>query len=615
MHSNGIRLVPARHGIAWVLMTLAVLTEGGCASTLPERFRAHVAYLSSDTLEGRGVGSPGLTLAAEYIAEQFEIVGLRPGGDDGSYFQTFEMTLHREMTDEGRLAFEAGRVGDLTQKRDFVPFAFSSNDEFSGDVVFCGYGIDAPEREHRDFAHRDLSGKVALMLRGEPDSWADEDGYPTPHASFRNKVYNARDRGAVAVLLVNPKRHEGEQDTLTPFDRDGAAQYGIPAFHVTREVVGRALTHGGMESLGVLQNRLDAGGYASGVLSGVRARGLAGLKETCSPTSNVAGILEGEGARADEFVIIGAHYDHLGIRRPMLRKFKGGRLQTEDVEPQIHNGADDNASGVSGLIEVARLFSHARRPGRSIVFVAFTAEETGLQGSRYYVGHPCVPVDRTVAMLNMDMIGRLNPVSNAIRVFGADTGEELAGILRAAGPLTGLGIETPFSTAGGGDHVSFVHAGVPAMHFFTGYHSDYHKPSDDSDKINTMGGAKVVKLVYEVARQIADRDGKLTFQEPNGREGSSDEMPTYRVVMGLTPDIGGDDKPGMLVEAVNPEGPADLAGMRAKDRILRIGDKKIANIFDYMAALRKNNPGDAVEVTVLRDGEEIPLSVTLSGAG
>jgi len=611
MRLNGFGLGPTRHGIIPALTVLAVLAAGGCASTLPERFKAHVDYLACDTLEGRDVGSPGLKLAAEYIAEQFEIVGLRPGGDYGSYFQTFEITLLREMTGEGSLAIEEGGVGDLVQGRDFVPLAFSSNDEFTGDVVFCGYGIDAPERKHRDFAHRDLSGKVALMLRGEPDSWTDEDGYHSPHASFRDKVYNARDRGAVAVVIVNQKPHEGEQDTLIPFDGRGAAQYGIPALHITRGVADRLLADGGMESLDALQDRLDTGGYASGVLSGVRVCGLAGLRTTCSPTSNVVGILEGEGPRAGEFVIVGAHYDHLGIQRPMLRKFKSGKLLTGELKPQIHNGADDNASGVSGLIEVAGLFSHARRPKRSIVFVAFTAEETGLQGSKYYVEHPSVPLDRTVAMLNMDMIGRLKPGSKVIQVFGADTGKELASILQAAGSSTGLEIATPASPASGSDHASFVRTGVVAMPFFTGYHSDYHKPSDDSDKINAPGGAKVVELVHEVAHQIANRDDELTFQEPRTRKESSDEMPTYRVVMGLTPNTGGDDKPGMLIEAVNPQGPADLAGMRAKDRIIRIGDKKIANIFDYMAALR----GNAVEGTVLRDGQEVALSVTLSGAG
>jgi hypothetical protein len=481
-------------------------------------------------------------------------------------------------------------------------------------VVFCGYGIQDEERGHDDLKDLDLTGKVALLLRGEPESWRDDEGFPTRHASFRNKVYNVKDRGAIAVLIVNKTPAKGESDELQAFASGGAEQYGLPAFHVKRSVVEGMLTAGRLQPLSVLEQQLDDNTHVSAELTGVHARGQAVIKRTRASTSNVIGILQGEGPEADEFVVIGAHYDHLGIQVPMLRKFKAGQMLQTDVEPQIHNGADDNASGVSGLIEVARLFSHEKRPRRSVLFIAFTGEETGVHGSRYFVGHSTVPLDSIVAMINLDMIGRLKPGSTTITAIHARTARELGSIIEAAAANAGLDVKLASSPAGGSDQVPFIENGIPAVHFFSGFHGDYHKPSDDSDKINAEGGAKIVTLVHDVTNLIANREERLTFQRPKSSRGRSDDLPTYRVVMGLTPDIAGDDGPGMLVHAVSPDGPAELAGMKAKDRIIRIAGKDVSNIFDYMAATRRNKPGDVVEVVIRRGEVELTLQVTLAGA-
>ncbi|MEK7757234.1 MAG: M28 family peptidase, partial [Planctomycetota bacterium] len=380
-----IRLTPVR---------LAVVASGwllaGCATGLEQRFQAHINYLASDELEGRGVGSRGIELASDYIAGQFASIGLEPAGDDGTYFQTFPLTLHRTLTTESRLAFSGDKV-ERHQGTDFIPFNFSSDDGFSGGVVFCGYGISNPDKTYDDYKEIDLTGKVALMLDGEPPSWADENGNPTRHAMHRNKVYNAKDRGAVAVFIVSPKPAEGETDRLTEFVAEGADAYGIPAFHVTRAMADDRLAGVRIGSLDELQGKLDAGGFASGDLAHVSVTGQAGFKKTTAPTRNVLGLRRGVGSLADELVIIGAHYDHLGIRKPMMRKFKGGKLVAEEVRPQIHNGADDNASGASGLIEIGRMFAAAPPPRRGILFIAFTAEESGLHGSKHYIDNPAVP--------------------------------------------------------------------------------------------------------------------------------------------------------------------------------------------------------------------------------
>ena len=228
------RTRPGRFASTAIAVAVATLTTG-CTTSLPRRFQAHINFLAGDELEGRGVGTRGLEVAAEYIAKRFAEIGLEPAGGNGDYFQTFKITLRRTLTDASRVAF----AGDPVARRlreDFIPFNFSSDESFSGDVVFCGYGIEAPEKEHNDFVHANLKGNVALMLRGEPPSWAGENGDRTRHAMLRNKIYNAKDREAAAVLIVNQAPRDDEADELIEFVGRGADEYGIPAFQITRSM-------------------------------------------------------------------------------------------------------------------------------------------------------------------------------------------------------------------------------------------------------------------------------------------------------------------------------------------------------------------------------------------
>ncbi len=600
--------------IAVALLAVSRVAMAGAPTDLERRFQGHINYLASDELEGRGIGSRGIELAANYIAKQFATIGLEPGGDDGTLFQTFEVSLDRKLSDKSRLTF-SGTKRPVRLRAGFTPLAFTSDKAFDGGVVFCGYGIVAKDRDRDDFVHVDVSGKVVLVFRNEPPSWASDEGEATHHAMFRNKVYNAKDRLAAAILFVNPRPAEGESDTLLNFDAEGADAYGLPAFHITRAVAGDLLRRGDMDDLDTLQKRLDAGAYASKSLKGVSATGQAVLNTRTAKAHNVVGKLTGRGPHADEFVIIGAHYDHLGIRKSNMRKFKAGKLVREDRPPAIHNGADDNASGTSGLIEIARSLASGPAPKRSILFVAFTAEETGLHGSKHYVEHPLVPLDKTVAMLNMDMIGRMPPGTDKVQIFGVGSGSTFDDIVeRAATPL-GLEIAPSHDTGGRSDHASFIRNSIPSMHFYSGNHEDYHKPSDDADKINAADGARIIQLVTQVTSTLLARDEPPAFQKMKKDSTVPDgSTPTYKVVMGLAPGYGDDGKRGMAVDAVTAEGPAGIAGMKKGDRIVRIGGKSVANIYDYMAATRNNKAGDTVEVIVLREDKEITLEVTLSSA-
>ncbi|MDO8629264.1 MAG: M28 family peptidase, partial [Phycisphaerales bacterium] len=529
---------------------------------------------------------------------------------------------NRTLTKDNRLSI---RGDELVQGGGFIPFSFSSSGVFQGKIVFCGFGIVNLERKHDDFAPVDLKGNVALLFDGEPRGWADPQGNPSPYAFRRDKVYNAKDHGAVAVLFVSPRPDPDQKDELAPFEGDNADEYGMPAMHIKRDIARKVFETAGAGNIDELQKLIDEGGITSALFKNVEVSGEVRFEKVSAPTRNVLGVRRGEGPLADEFVVIGAHYDHLGVRRPMMRRFKEGKLVVESSDPQIHNGADDNASGVSGLIEIAKMFASPPRPKRSVLFVAFTAEETGLQGSKYYAEHPFAPLDRTTVMLNMDMVGRLGRDADRVTVFGAGSAKEFGEVLESAGKIGGLKIAPGVDSGGRSDHAVFVRRGVPSMHFFSGNHADYHKPGDDAGLINSEGGAHIATIVYETAKALANLDGRPTPQAEKPEEKTADphaalgdrdpdKVPSFKVVMGLSPNYADDGKPGMGVDAVSPDGPADRAGMKAGDRIIRISGKSIANIYDYMASTRNNNPGDTIEVVVLRDGQEQILKVTLSAA-
>lgn len=595
----------------------------GCAS--PSRnYQDHVNYLASDELEGRGVGSKGLDRAADYIVDEFKRAGLAGGGENGAYVQTFQLARAKELGG-GTFLSLSGVSGGVSRGVDYTPLGFTNDQAFDAEVVFCGYGIDSDERDHHDFAHLDLEGKAALMLRGEPPSWS-AGGEPSLAAALRAKVYAARERGAVAVLFVNAAPAEGEADELMPFEGDRPDNYGVPAFQITRSLADKVLRAGALDHLEEVQRRLDGGQFVSAKVAGVRAAGRAELKPVNTDVRNVIGVLAGQGPLAGEWIVIGAHYDHLGKVAPMQRRFKGGKLVQEKSEPQIHNGADDNASGTAGLIEAAKALASGAPPRRSIAFVAFTAEESGLHGSEYFMDHLAqtadaaagagIARDRIVAMLNMDMIGRL-PADGRLEVFGSESGKEFEEILKRRSAEAGVQIAASAATSGRSDDAPFYRAGVPSLHFCTGTHADYHKPSDDADKINVEGAERVVRLVTGVARDLAEAPDRPTLvkglRAPTVPS-AGDAAPVYRVVMGLTPSYGEDGQPGMKVQDVSPDGPAEVAGMKPGDRIVRIGKMTVNNIYDYMGATTGNRAGDQVEVEVTREGKSVVLNVTLAPA-
>jgi hypothetical protein len=569
----------------------------------PARYLSHVALLAHDELRGRATGEAGIDLAAGYIAGQFAAAGLKPGGPKGTYFQEFTFGAGKELREESKLIVEGPDelTGDGARapvlREDFIPFGFSAQGDFGGEVVFIGYGIVNPEKDHDDYASVDVTGKVVLMLRREPPRWR-ESGY-TDHALFKTKLLLASERGVGAVLIVNQDPGKDGFDGLRRFGgREGI--YDVPAIHIRRRLAERLLSAGGLESLTTLQRKLDEDGEnASGALVGVRIRGTVAYVAEDVLARNVVGVLPGIGPNANEYVVIGGHYDHLGLGR-------GG---------SIMNGADDNASGTAGVIEMAWALAETPYRDRSVICMVFAGEEIGLLGSKHFCADPTVPIESIIAMLNMDMIGRLDEDSqaNMLRIQGLGTGDSFEDTVARKAEAAGMEYLPQQSALTGSDHASFYRAGVPSLFFFTGVHEDYHRPSDDAENINAKGAARVVELAYHIALDLINNTEAPAFAKVDRPAPTSwSTSPEGGVVMGIYPDPDNDpDKTGWVVNSVFPDGGAGNAGMRAGDQIIEIDGQTVKGIAEYLSLTADKKPGDVLSVTVLRGDKQIKLQVEL----
>ncbi len=569
---------------------------------------ADVKYLASDELGGRGVGTPGLDLAADYIAKELKKAGLAPGGADGTWFQPFDMTVGVVLGSANTL-----RLGKTGIARDrWTPLEFSDSGKVEGDLVFAGYGITAPELDWDDYAGIDATGKVVVVFRHEPQEKDEKSKFNgaslTRYAELRVKAINARVHGAIGMILVNDV-HPDENDPLVKLAGDGNASFaGLPAVHVKRESLDELLKLEKLPSLADLEASIQPQ-PASRPLSPARAALDVDLKKSKRPVKNVVGVLKGsDPALASEAIVVGAHYDHLG---------PGGR---DSLDPnkigEPHNGADDNASGTAALLSIARTLGSANpRPKRSILFIAFTAEEAGLGGSSWWVNHPLWPIEKTAAMLNMDMVGRMR--DRKLIAFGADTAKELGSLLEE------LNEEKLVLTARGdgygpSDQTAFYGKNIPVLHFFTGAHADYHRTTDDASTLDYEGLASVARLVARTAGRLADRETRLTFVASTGiahAQGQTGSTGGYGAYFGSVPDFTESEQPGVPITGTRAGSPAEKAGLSSGDRIVKFGEVTIGNLHDLTFALRKYKPGDEVDVSFVRNGETKTVKATLSRRG
>jgi aminopeptidase YwaD len=593
---------------AAALLTLAGVCFGASRATLSSsRYLDHVKYLASDELGGRGTGTAGLEKAARYLAARYKALGLEPAFGD-SYLQPFTVTMNAKLGSKNRLSDTLNK-DKFKAIQDFVPFNFSSSGRVTAPVVFAGYGITASEYGYDDYAGLDVTGKIVLVLRYEPQEYDDKSVFEgrvyTRHAQFDSKAINAKMHGAKAVILINnPVTHAGDNDRLETFGRTaGPSEAGIPmvqmkpaAARLWMEAAGRSM----QEIVEGIDKDLKPRSFA--FPDSLKATIEVDLIRETKTVYNVAGVLRGS---TDEYLVIGAHYDHLGLGEQFS-------LAPSQVG-KVHPGADDNASGVAGVLELAAAFS-GQRPRRGIVFANFAGEEIGLLGSSYFTEHPPAPIEKCSAMLNMDMIGRMK--DGAVIIGGAGTAADFKPLLdEEARRFPKLKLEyNEQSGVGSSDHTSFTAKRVPVLFFFTGLHGDYHRPSDTWDKINADGAVELLDLVGDIANQLAESPARPEFvkvadpPKPSGSGGGGSGG--YGPSFGSIPDMAFSG-PGVKFSDLREGSPAAKAGLKAGDVMVEFDGKKIDNLYDFTYALRGKQPGDEVSVKVLRGGTPYTVQVKL----
>jgi len=642
------------------------------AAESQNRLKETVGYLSSDELEGRGVGTEGLNKAADYLAGEFKKLGLKTELFDGTPFQKFEVTVSTEMgpKEQNVLTLAGPEKLQLKLGEEFNPLAVGGSGKFNAELVFVGYGITAKELTYDEYEGLDVKDKVVVIIRKEPqqqDAKSKFDGErPSRHAPFMQKISNANGHGAAAVIFVNDglelqtareqvekirkeaeaklaeekkkfaelkeptdeqkEKHneavkkiedrlaelkkEAAQDPDTVLSFQGAGpdsqQRKLPVYFVKRAVIDRVVKKSLGKSLAEIETAIDADlKPQSAVLTGWKAEGETHVIQKKAEVKNVIAVLEGEGPHADETIVVGAHYDHVGF----------GGQGSGSLAPwthEIHNGADDNASGTAALLEIARqLATSGKKPQRRIVFMAFTGEERGLLGSAHYTKQPRFPLDKTIAMFNLDMVGRL--ADNKLIVYGTGTAKEFEPLVDELGGKYNFKLTKHAGGFGPSDHSSFYAKKIPVLHLFTGTHSDYHRPSDDSHKLNIEGMQRIADFVIDMVNTTDAAENRPAYLEIKKVEGmaSSAGPEGDRPYLGSIPDFAANDE-GLAITGVSPGSPAEKAGMKGGDIIIKLGDSKISGIEDLQTSLFKHKIGETIKIVVKRDGKEVTLDVTLA---
>lgn len=585
--------------------------EGAAAPRIDsDHYLNYVKTLASEKMKGRGTGTKELENAADWIAREFKAAGLQPVA--GSYFQRFPVTTQARLGRSNKLVLQIdGKKETIEFEKDYIPLNFSAAGEVTGEVVFAGYGITAPEYNYDDYAGLDVKDKIVIVFRREPQETDDKSPFAgrvyTRHAQFDSKATNAKLHGAKAAIVLSDILSSGSGD-LEKFARNaGPANAGIPFLMMKAEVAERLLEKAGKNMRDIYRDIDKDLKPRSFALPGtIRATVKADVQRIVKTVRNVVGYMPGE---TDEHLIVGAHYDHLG----MGEQFS----MAPNMVGKPHLGADDNASGSAGVLELARWMGSQPKPKRGVLFMTFAGEELGLLGSSYYVNHPLLPIEKAVAMINMDMIGRVK--DGRVYVGGSGTGANFNDLLKKLPQPDGLKFDMS-ETAGYGssDHTSFTTKQVPVLFFFSGLHGDYHKPSDTWEKINSKSASELLGYIGGALRELATdlpRPQYVRVLPPQSSHtsgtSSSGGSSGYGPAFGSIPDFA-EPPTGVRFADVREGTPAAKAGLKAGDILVEFDGKKVQNLMDFTVLLRQKKPGDEVEVKVLRGGETLSVKVLLT---
>jgi aminopeptidase YwaD len=600
----------------FVSFLLLVLFVGGASAQktdpVQDRLRTDITYLASDKLEGRRTGEKSAVMAADYIAARFADLKLKAvvqqpmsGKNTKGYKQLYPFYSGVALgADNGLKITLPNMSAAINLESNWMPVGFSSDGAVAqSDIVFAGYGIVSDEAKFDDYKGLDVTGKIVLVFDGTPDS-------DNPHSPFyrfsdaRVKAKIARDKGAKALLIISGKdKLSDDRLALLKFDQS-MGDTAVPTAVVARSIGAMLLGDNSEEDLKRDEQwialRKDAGEIGMNLSN--RPKASAELKvdlvKKLSDTYNVIGVLEGTDPQLkNEAIIIGAHFDHLG---------HGGPESLAPNSTEIHHGADDNASGTAAVMELAREFAAAKNNKRTLIFMCFSGEEEGLLGSKAYTNMPVFPLDKTVTMINMDMVGRMK--DNKLNVQGIGTASEWKDLVNSKNPqASAFALQLADDGFGPSDHSSFYAKQIPVLFFFTGSHEDYHKPSDTADKINYAGESRVISYMADIIKSIDQNPAKPTYTvaKSSGMNG----RPAFAVTLGVMPNYS-ESGDGMGLDAVNDNSPAAKAGLKPGDKVIMLAGKEVRNAMDYTQILGGLKANQEYEVVVMRGTEKITLKVT-----
>ncbi|MFO0827498.1 MAG: M28 family peptidase [Phycisphaerales bacterium] len=581
----------------------------------------HVVTLSNPYFEGRCPGTEGHDRAVAYLEWWMKKIGLEPafkpdsasGTDGASYRQPFELTGNEPKVLSANVVVD-GKT--FVRDTDYAVCAASAKGDVTAPLAFAGYGIVKGAGDYTSFGDgADLKGRVAILFRREP---LDADGNAKweketdrPRIRMADKLGALVERGAAAIIVVNPPGAKANDRPLEDLrtSRWGGPR-GVPVVQLTTEAADALVRQADPQGrdLMALRRLADEGTTKEFAMkSDVKATIAADVGEATVPASNVGGVLVGKGALKDEWIIVGGHFDHVGY----------GMFGTDPKNRgQLHPGADDNASGTAGVLVLAREMKEqydaapADANLRSVLFLNFSGEESGLDGSKWWVKHPTLPADKISAMLNMDMIGRLR--NDELSIGGVGTAKGFADRVDEHVKASGLTVHADATGRGPSDHASFYGAGVPVLFFFTGTHESYHRPTDKGYTVNPAGAIKTIDLVKAIALDLADDPQRLEFTSSEG--GASNDRGYAPVRLGLMPAMGEADAGGVKVEAVSSGTSAAEAGIKEGDLLLTWNGKELTGPGDMMSRLREHQPGDHVTIVLRRDGKEQEVTVVLKAS-
>ncbi len=578
------------------------------------QMKEYIRYLSSDELEGREPGKKGNFDAANFIADNFKRFGLKPLASD--YFQKFSISSGVRITNKNSVSFGVkiekpgvplDKIKPIERKwilkEDFYPISFSDNANFSGEIAFVGYGISAKNFDYDDYKDVDVSGKAVIILIDSAEGRPKIDKFKE-YSEIKYKVSNAKSKGASAVILV--KDQGDSADVFIPLNMVRFFKSNnIPVVQASRTSISKFFPKD--KQLYVVEQQIVKDlKPKSFIIPNTTVNISVDLEIIETSVPNVLGMVKGTDEKlSDEYIVVGAHFDHLG--------WGGANSLYRGKTLQIHNGADDNASGTSVILELADRI--AKNPlKRSVIFFAINCEEMGLLGSNYYARNPLVPLEKTVFMLNLDMVGRMQ--DSKLNIIGTGSSPYFSQLVDSISTIDNLILSKSADPYGASDHTSFYSNNVPVMFFFTGLHSDYHQPSDDFEKINFDGMLKVADFSNKVIDFIGNNDikpeyilVKMDTKEMAGQVGAG-----KGAWFGIIPNFEENDH-GFKISGTSIGSPAEKAGLKNGDILTKFGEKIINNLYDLTYAIREHSPGDVVVVELLRDGKLMKFNIELSKRG